>query len=68
MFMTPSEVFPLTIGFLPAELAIVPVLLPQIDAISTIFLVVPSVIIAIFFVVVPFIVTVIVSLESHRNE
>jgi hypothetical protein len=68
MFMTPFEIFSLTIGFLPAELAIVAVLLPQINAISTIFLVVPRVIIAIVFVVVTSIVMVIVSLEGQRNE
>jgi hypothetical protein len=68
MFVTPPEVFRLTSSVLPVELAIVAVLLSQIDAIGLVFLVVPSVVIAMVSVVVPPIVMVIVGIESYRNE
>jgi hypothetical protein len=66
MSMTPPEVFHLTISSLPVELAIGAVLLHQIDAIGTIFLIVPRMVISPVPVVVPSVV--IVSLESHGNE
>jgi hypothetical protein len=66
MSMTPPEVCHLTISSLLVEIAIDAVLLHQVDAIGTIFLIVPRVIIPPVPVVVPPVV--IVSLESERNQ
>jgi hypothetical protein len=68
MFMTPPEIFRLTRSVLPVELAIVAVLLAQIDAIGLVFLVVPRVVIFMVSVVVPAIVMVVVGLESHGQK
>jgi hypothetical protein len=68
MFVTPPEVFSLAIPLLPVELTVIAVSFSQIYSVRAVFLVVPSMIIAMIPVVVPPFIMVIVSGESHRNE
>jgi hypothetical protein len=58
MFVAPPEVFSLLIMFHSPELTIAPVLILQIEAVSSIFLVVPRMIVAVLSIVVPFLVMV----------
>jgi hypothetical protein len=67
VIVTPPEVFPLLGIFRFLERMIVPVLLPQINAVSPIFLVVPRMIIAGIPIVVPF-VMMIVGPHRHRGN
>jgi hypothetical protein len=66
MFMTPPEIFPLTIAPYQVELTVVAVALTQRDAISAVFMVVPAVIITMVSVVVAPAVVAILSLEGQR--
>jgi hypothetical protein len=66
VLVPPSEVFPLLDRFHCAELPIVPVLLPDVNAVSTIFVVVPPMVIVAIPIIVPLILrTTIVS--RHRD-
>jgi hypothetical protein len=65
MIVTPSEILPPAIWRLPAELAVIAMLLSQIHAIRLIFPIVPVVIIAMFFVVVALVVVTIFGIQSH---
>mgnify|MGYP001548326422 CR=1 FL=1 len=64
MIVTLPEVFPLLGTFRFPELRIVPILLPQINSVSTIFLVVPRMIIVAVAIVAPF-VMLLVSFHRH---
>ena len=67
--MAPPEVFRLLVAFHYPELAVVPVVLHQVGAVSTIFLVVPRVIVPGLAIVVPLLLTPpVVSLGRHRGE
>jgi len=64
MIVTPSEVLPLLGGFHAVELTIVPVLFSEVDAVRTIFLAVPRMIVVAVSVVLPSIVMIV---SSHRH-
>ena len=67
--MALPEVFRLLVAFHYPELAVVPVLLHQLGAVRTIFLIVPRVVIAGLAIVVPlFLTPPVVSLGRHRGK
>jgi hypothetical protein len=53
MFMAPPVVFPLVDVVHPMPLTVLPVLLPQVDPVSTIFVVVPYMIVMMLSIVIP---------------
>jgi hypothetical protein len=64
VIVTPPEVLPLLRGFHSREFAIVPMLLSEVNAVSTILVVVPSMVIAAVPIVVPFVMMIV---GSHRH-
>jgi hypothetical protein len=68
MLVTPPEVFPLLVCFRSIELTIVPVLLAQVNAVSTIFLAVPSMIVAAIPIVIPFLMMIVSPYSERGNQ
>jgi hypothetical protein len=68
VFVTPPEIFPLLGCFRSVELTIVPVLLAQVNAVSTIFLAVPSMIVAAIPIVIPFLMMIVSPYRYRGNQ
>jgi membrane-associated phospholipid phosphatase len=67
--MTPSPVFPLPLTPLSSQTTILIVLLPQVVAVSTVFLpVIHMVVVAVSIVVAPVMVMVVISLYGHNRN
>ena len=68
MFVAPPVIFPLMAAVHPMPLTVLLVPLPQIDPISTIFVVVPHMIVVVFPIVIPpFAMVVVVSSRCYRG-
>jgi hypothetical protein len=69
VFMAPVVVFPLVAAVHPMPLTVLLVPLPQVDPVSTIFVVVPHVIVVVFPIVIPpFAMVVVVSSHCQRGN